>query len=183
MDIRKAAEITEQSNAVTDLDDELRLYVFSHAWLSSIQKGIQGTHATVELMKMNFDIDNKKQMLLNWANNHKTIISLNGGDSRHLTELYFHFINSPYPCADFREDGDSLESARTAVSCVLPKRIYEGAAITRSKEYYFEYSTEKNAHILKRTDDYNTPDEYINWTYTEHDITLMYILGGSRLAS
>ena len=90
---------------------ELRCYHFGHFQLSSIQQGIQGAHAQMELfVKYNIarasELDNipeyapttpelqfieSTKMLYTWGREHKTMICLNGGNSASLQDIYNHF--------------------------------------------------------------------------------------------
>jgi len=133
---------------------EKRLYTFSHFMLSPMAKGIQTLHSTVELFnkyvpnpenndEVTVTDDEEKDansILWDWSNNHKTVISLNAGVSENLDELVY-FLQDPenfYPWADFHEDEYSLKGVRTAVSIVLPEKIYETAALFRKGYYSFD---------------------------------------------
>ena len=112
----------------------MRLYTFCNYYLSSIQQGIQTAHVVADLA-----IRCKKRFVQetqfdDWANNHKTIIVLNGGNSASLIEIenLFNDNANPYPWVAFREDEQSLNSAITCVGIILPNRIYETAEEIRS---------------------------------------------------
>ena len=108
----------------------MRLYTFNHYMLSDIQKGIQSGHATVEL----FAKYKENEMLYDWAENHKTHIALNGGNSVDLEELKTFLLGSniKYPWAVFNED-ESLGNLLTSISIILPEKIYECARLLRQK--------------------------------------------------
>jgi hypothetical protein len=114
--------------------------------ISSMAKGIQTLHSTVEMFTKYEKIDiseyelitgrepsddlimeaDKANILYNWAKNHKTCIHLNGGTSPDLQELrdFLDDTTNPYPWAEFYED-ESLGNLMTAISIVLPEKIYE----------------------------------------------------------
>jgi len=135
-------------------NQEKRCYTFSHFMLSPMAKGIQTLHSTVELFNkylpnpsndntVNVQEDSNKDaysILWDWSLNHKTVISLNPGVSGDLDDLYY-FLQDPenfYPWADFHEDEYSLKGVRTAISIVLPEKIYETVNILK-KGYEFDY--------------------------------------------
>jgi hypothetical protein len=113
--------------------------------LSPMAKGIQSLHSTVELSvkyprhtmieyihnngifsdsKISKEI-NKSIMFYDWAINHKTCISLNGGVSPDLDELkkFLNDENNIYAWAEFYED-ESLGKLMTSISLILPEKIY-----------------------------------------------------------
>ncbi len=121
----------------------MRAYYFGNMYLSSIQQGIQAAHVTHELFlkhtvhsKYTSDIigDRQRDMLYDWARNHKTMILLNGGYADNLRELIqlFHNRTNPYPWAFFNEGQDSLDGALTCVGIVLPEKIYAASAAFRA---------------------------------------------------
>ena len=109
--------------------------------LSPMAKGIQTLHSTVELFNKysgpsevaEGKLKSFEEMLYDWSQNHKTCISLNGGTSPDLKDLKIFFagnIDNPYPWAEFYED-ESLGYLMTAISIVLPEKIYETASLMR----------------------------------------------------
>ncbi len=116
---------------------ELRLYSFVNFYLSSIQQGIQTAHAAVDLV-MSYrcysgEQTEKSKMVDEWANLHKTMIVLNGGNNDSLEKIFWAAKNSGYPWAEFREDGPSLGSIRTCVAVVVPETIF-AAKVAQSDE-------------------------------------------------
>jgi len=103
----------------------MRAYFFGNMYLSPIQQGIQAAHVTHELF-LKYGIDSR---FYDWAQDHKTMILLNGGYSENLRELIalFDSRENPYPWAHFNEGEDSLDGALTSVGIVLPEKIYETA--------------------------------------------------------
>lgn len=99
----------------------MRLYTFMHVYISSIQQGIQTAHIVGELN------NEYSPMVVDWQQEHKTIIVCNGGNSKSIKELIAFFCDrrNPYPFAGFYEDEDSMEGMCTGVGIILPEEIYE----------------------------------------------------------
>jgi len=108
---------------------EYRLYAFGNFYLSSIQQGIQAAHATVELFLKDSagQLDTRQSHHLHdWAEFHKTMVLLNGGDCESLKQLVGILTSpdNPFPWALFREEKSALNGALTSVVIVLPERMY-----------------------------------------------------------
>lgn len=133
---------------------EKRLYCFPHFMLSPLAKGIQTTHSTVELFNKyvphkgnNYEVPSEDdverdpfEILFDWSLNHKTEIMLNPGVSENLDELLY-FLQDPenfYPWAEFHEDEYSLKGVMTAISIVLPEKIYTTASIFRTRNFNWD---------------------------------------------
>ena len=122
--------------------EELRCYTFTLYQLSSIQQGIQAGHAAVELgtqayASLTLDGETSKFKLYNeWATEWKTMVLLNGGDSKELRELMYALTSrdNPYPWSGFYESEDSLNGLLTSVAIILPERIFGMASKVRSGE-------------------------------------------------
>lgn len=125
---------------------ESRLYTFCNMYLSSIQQGIQSAHVVAELfnkypgnvvseetMESFVELRKKYLRLRDWAQYHKTIIVLNGGNNQSLNELYqfFDSENNQYPFTCFYEDEQSLGSMMTCIGVILPAKIYKAAELIR----------------------------------------------------
>lgn len=110
----------------------MRAYFFGNMYLSSIQQGIQAAHVTAELF-MKPHSEDGNIYLLDWANNHKTMILLNAGYSEEIRRLieFFDTADNPYPWASFNEGDDALDGALTCVGIVLPEKIYKLSAYLR----------------------------------------------------
>ena len=119
--------------------DESRFYAFGNYYLSSIQQGIQALHVVTEMFtKYEYDSTEYKQ-LHNWANKHKTVVLLNGGNAKALKDMYALFNEwvqegMTFPFAKFNEDMQSLDGALTSTGIVLPAYIYNGAKALRISE-------------------------------------------------
>ena len=70
-----------------------------------------------------------------WAENHKTMVFLNGGNQASLQELrdYFTSPDNPYAWGHFSEDEQSLNNCLTCVGIVLPEKIYLSAQLIRTR--------------------------------------------------
>jgi hypothetical protein len=131
----------------------MRFYAFGNYYLSSLQQALQANHVCVEMYNMyNYQfLENREQevgltktgaknlktwgYLKSWARSHKTIVLLNGGNSKDLSDIYslmnceqYEEFQHDYPYAKFCEDQDSLCGALTSVGIVLPPLVYETAA-------------------------------------------------------
>jgi hypothetical protein len=164
--------------------------------LSPMAKGIQALHSTVELFNryalpeiptgLDYDEDaiNKEDILFNWSRNHKTCISLNAGTSPDLHVLRDFLDNpeNPYPWAEFHED-DSLGGLMTAISVVLPEKIYKASEILRTSRGSF-FTTEgwlyynETISGLEYTTTVKEYDEY-----SEYEQLLALQMNSYRLAS
>lgn len=173
------------------MNEELRLYSFTNFYLSSIQQGIQTGHAAVDLFvkynpKSTFTIEavQATEMLYDWAENWKTFICLNGGDSAGVQEM-FEFLNdpqNPFPWAPFHESPTALDGVMTTVAVVLPARIFDTAALMRRRELPpgVSYSWDRllDEHRYAFNDDDGTRVE----TYTPWEHELMVRLNNYGLA-
>lgn len=111
---------------------ELRLYTFVNFYLSSIQQGIQSAHVVHTLFTKYHHAPRSPagDTLFRWAEDHKTIIVLNGGINDDITNFYL-FLNTlenlQYPALPytyFCEDEKSLGGIMTAVGVVLPSEYF-----------------------------------------------------------
>ncbi len=75
----------------------MKLYSFVNRYLIPIQKGIQTAHMVSEMFQEN---ENNK-LLLDWAQNHKTIIMLDGGLCDNMRRLKEMCVLSGYLYAYF----------------------------------------------------------------------------------
>ena len=86
---------------------------------------------------MEYEYQEKVDVLYDWAENHKTMICLNGGNLQGLKDIesLFQSEQNIFPWATFYEDEMSLGGILTNVCIVLPEDIYENAAKIRNREY------------------------------------------------
>lgn len=126
----------------------MRCYHINNTYLSGIHAGIQSAHTQHELAikylastpyrnmvadeslveygaRLDLHTDAKAEYI-DWANNHKTMILLNGGMMSHLLE-FEKFLNAhqhSYAWSSFREEEDALNGALTNIGIVLPEHMY-----------------------------------------------------------
>lgn len=113
----------------------MRAYFFGNMYLSSIQQGIQALHATSEMfVKYYGRAGDTNGMLMEWAENHKTVCLMNGGFNSTIRGLmaFFNDNENAYPWAEFHEEEDSLDGALTCVGIILSEKIYDTAKIIRN---------------------------------------------------
>ena len=102
----------------------MRAYFWGNMYLSSIQQGIQAAHVVAEMFAKYPDDDNHSMTLLDWADDHKTMILYNGGYQSKLIDIADVLkASGKYPWADFREEEASLNGAVTSVGVILPEGI------------------------------------------------------------
>jgi len=107
-------------------------------YLSSIQNGIQPAHCVAEMfVKYSTQDPEQYRTLYDWAENHKTMIVLNGGYSDNLQQLVNLLCveKNLYPWACFCESKEALNDALTCVGIILPERIYEAAGEIKNYSY------------------------------------------------
>lgn len=116
---------------------EYRFYGFGNYYLSSLQQGLQSAHCISDMFLKYQKKKAKKEIMYDWAKNHKTMVLLNGGNSLVLEQTFKFFkelksygMNLPYQL--FHEDEQSLNGALTYVGIVVPSEIYELAATLRA---------------------------------------------------
>ncbi len=118
----------------------MRAYFLAHAYLSPIQHGIQAQHCTADMFvyynsrrehASNYQIEGEKT-LREWAENHKTTIVLNGGNSAMLLEALHTFSEMRnlsdidyIPYLAFHEDDDSMRGMMTCVGIVADDHMCE----------------------------------------------------------
>lgn len=118
---------------------EFRMYSLVMYNLSGIQKGIQSGHANIEYARA-YGEDPDFQ---NWADNHKTVILLDGGGSIEMEDICNQLSEHDIPYAEFIEP--DLNNSISAVSFVVPERVYGEEAT-----YYF--AQEGMSRLFRRGD-------------------------------
>ena len=132
----------------------MRCYHFGNYYMSSIQQGIQAAHCQMELFVKyqdtginsvddyeptitEMEYQDKVDILYDWAENHKTMICLNGGNLQGLQDIVNILLDdqNKLPWATFYEDEMSLGGILTNVAIVVPEHIYDNAAKVRTCEY------------------------------------------------
>ena len=122
---------------------EYRLYsIVPGLYLSDIQKGIQTAHLVHELFTKYAHQDDKQeeyQKLLDWADDHKTIIVLSGNDQDGLENYQTTTIpllarKYRLPYGKFHESKSALNGCMTAVGLVVPDFLYNQPEYTFGEE-------------------------------------------------
>lgn len=131
---------------------ELRLYSFVNHYLASggPHAGIQTGHAAVDLTRKytNAFADvspNDVEMIVEWADNHKTFIVLNGGMHVEMLRVKKLVEESGFPFSVFHESEEALNGIMTTVAVVLPEQIFNmqrGQDLNLNKMY--SYTREVN---------------------------------------
>lgn len=164
-----------------------RFYSFINFYLSSIQQGIQTFHLCHEMFNKYGilepsshmpDLD-KSEFLWEWSKDHKTLITLNGGNCKQMWELW-EFISdnkNPYPYVKFHEDADSLNNTFTGIGIILPEKIYDSAAAIRKGKAYFDRDGE-----LVESNPFNDAVIYSGQTFTDFEKELTLRLKDYALA-
>lgn len=159
---------------------KMRAYFFCNYYLSSIQQGIQSAHCVADMFVRYQMRSAQKKRLYDWAENHKTMVVLNGGNSKDLDAIYTQLVGSAeqerYPYARFKEDKQSLNSATTCIGIVLPEKIYGFAQELREYENVDDMQLEiKYGH--------NPLEVYIDkYDMSPYDITLTTLIRDYPLA-
>lgn len=111
----------------------MRAYFWGNFYLSSIQQGIQALHTLGNIFVKYDQIgkDDKLTMTYEWADNHKTVVVMNGGDSADLQEIA-EIVGGQktYPWATFEEEG--ISDALTCVGIIVDNRMVEFVNEVRS---------------------------------------------------
>jgi hypothetical protein len=132
----------------------MRLYCFTNYYLNSVAQGIQPLHVLGDMfVKYRGSNTDAAKMLWEWASNHKTVICLNGGNRKDISDtfdlLYQYAPKCSLPFGKFHEDEDSLGGLMTSCGVVLPASYYDAmnwrkaydsglpVASTPTTSYYF----------------------------------------------
>ena len=120
----------------------MRIYHFGNFYMSSIQQGIQAAHCQTGMsVKYKYceayTTPEQQEMYWDWAENHKTMICLNGGMNSDLYDILkmMDSKDNDYPWGYFNESREAMNGMLTNIAIVLPERIYETASKVRSREY------------------------------------------------
>lgn len=154
----------------------MRAYFFGNMYLSSIQQGVQAAHVVHEL----FIKYPEENLLYQWAEDHKTMILLNGGFAENLRNLVtlFESVHNPYPWSFFEEEQAALEGAITSVGIVIPEKIYQTVSLIRQGETSFTKLRDTGLYRFNG----DTPDQDTIWTYTNFDVKLIETITNCGLA-
>jgi len=137
--------------------------------MSPIQHGIQSAHGQMELFIKYKTQSEKKDMLFDWADWHKTMIVLNAGYDITMHEVKTFLDNelNPYPWAYFNESTEAMNGMLTNIALILPEKIYQSAALLRMKRISFtEISSRDNPLEYE-------PLVFANINYTEEETSFI----------
>lgn len=127
-------------------DDGLRCYVVTNKVLSPIQKGVQATHATVELLVKYDEYSDESRTVYSWANNFSTLILLEGGFHQQMIDHYTFLremcVDLQIPCSSFREDEETMNGMFTSFAVVLDYTIYNADKLL-DPEVLHQYTLEE----------------------------------------
>ena len=164
----------------------MRAYLIGNMYLSSIQQGIQAAHCIAEMFtKYTGELLATRSQgptaiqLFDWAQNHKTVIVLNGGYSSALETLYqlFDSDENPYAYAKFHEEEAALNGALTSVGIIVPSRIYEAVRALNSSQ------SARERWEVDQVIDTEVGDEFVRYdSYTRFECKLIEALRPLRLA-
>lgn len=131
----------------------MRFYGFGNYYLSSLQQGLQSAHvvgdlAAASISKKKGKVTKKGKIYFDWADNHKTMVLLNGGNCASLKVLYKKFKQLAkdgmhLPFAKFHEDEQSLNGALTYVGIVVEEKYYNAAAELRRSGNSSDFFTQE----------------------------------------
>lgn len=133
----------------------MRAYFFTNFYLSPIQHGIQSAHVLHEMFRKyqtsGIIPDVEKLKLLNdWADNHKTIIVKNGGETSTMNRINELCAKMMLPYAYFNEP--SLDNSLTCVGIIVPERFYDRSIVNGFKESWLRTSIENEfVELLQKT--------------------------------
>lgn len=109
-------------------DKNLKAFLFAHTALKPICNGVQNAHSLAEMfVKYSDEPSSKRDMLRDWARNHKTIVMRDGGDSHNLARINYileqisPIANIPY--ASFCESDSYMEGILTSVGFIMDKNV------------------------------------------------------------
>jgi len=132
----------------------MRFYTITNLYLSDIQRGIQSAHCLHELYEKYIaeDDDYMLSVISNWANNHKTMIVLNGGYSENLNQINLDLIKADrFPHACFNEPG--IGNALTCVGVIADDELMECITYVRENQIRDE------SQFMYQVDLISNPDE------------------------
>lgn len=163
----------------------MRAYFFGNMYLSSIQQGIQAAHVVANMATRYWGANGTLDgdMFYDWAENHETMILLNGGYAENIYELnkFFDEGEHAYPYEMFNESKEALDGAATCTGIIIPGKIYEGAQamrkVKRDKRSKAYYDFDKARTLMLEVDHLPT-----RFKYTEWEVELMERLNTFRLA-
>lgn len=159
---------------------DLRLYSFVNFYLSSIQQGIQTAHIISDMVTdYRHARGQSKDMFLEWCAYGKTIIVLNGGMAKDITEIYEALWDNtvlPYPIGSFNEEPGAIHQeiqAVTAAGVILPPPIYDA-------KHRIEIFPSRKGFSTVKQDEWKEGD--ILWEEGTYEHKICSLLEGKSLA-
>ena len=128
-------------------------YVFTHAYLNTMQQGIQAAHTVSELYTQNFETVMFEDVM-DWGMSHKTLKILNGGTGdAYLTAMHTLeelAIKHTIPFAVFREpDNNNSPTFGVVISPEMAERLQSHLVEVTAYNAAIEYKTDPlNTHAL-----------------------------------
>ena len=114
----------------------MRAYTFTNFMLNSVAQGIQPGHCLTDILRdyqKNCPESIAREIAEDWADNHKTMICLNGGNHAGIKNIWAQLEEIgailQLPCGKFHEDEDTLGGLMTCCGIVVPEEIYNVAAL------------------------------------------------------
>ena len=158
----------------------MRAYFFGNYYLSSIQQGIQAAHCVADMFVKYGNIHTSPQQfnLFEWAEKHKTMVLLNGGNQSSIIDLakFFDAPENPFPWAPFNEDFQSLNNCVTTVGIIIPERIYEASSLLRARKMIIIRTEGEPSSIIK------SDGIEFDWEFSEWELQLIEKLNQYGLA-
>lgn len=112
----------------------MRAYSFTNFMLNAVSQGIQPGHCLVDMTRAYANHNSiAGDTMADWADNHKTMICLNGGNYASILDIWATLqtlgpaLNLPF--GKFHEDEATLGGLMTCCAIVVPERIYTLAAV------------------------------------------------------
>ena len=118
----------------------MKAYTFIHSYICGIQVGIQASHSNIEIMRnLTPATCIRDSEISKWADEHKTFVWLDGGDSETLEDTINLIQAASIPYAYFNEPAMKCSSAGpldagmiTAVTAVLTEKQVELCSLIRT---------------------------------------------------
>jgi len=145
---------------------ELRMYGFVPYNLSDIQQGIQFGHSVVEFMTKHFFPEGTPpyRKYMDWANNWKTFIILNGGTTNNnkdsewygsLNQIKDELLTNIIPFSYFEEP--DLGNQLTAITFICDERVFNYKDYPDFKDYLLNELND-SIQYLKEADTSDSPE-------------------------
>lgn len=114
----------------------MRAYTFTNFMLNTVAQGIQPAHCLMDMVRRYqlTEPDNIARLRAeDWADNHKTMICLNGGNHAGILSVWEQLVTLGdalnLPIQKFCEDQDTLGGLMTCCGIIVPAEVYTIAAL------------------------------------------------------